>query len=117
MSVLKVGEKGKIIQMGSGAFDLSLNTDLQIQFTKPDKTQLIVNKVGGVSAPAVQTTVDVVIDGVSTPTTFEANEYFEYAFVDGDLDQSGLWVANGIYIEGTAKEFCGDPFVFNVLPC
>lgn len=117
MSVLKVGEKGKTVQMGSGAFDLSLNTDLQIQFTKPDQTQLLVDSAGGVTAPAVQVTVDVLIDGVPTPTTFEANEYFEYAFVSGDLDQSGTWVANGIYIEGALIEFCGDPFTFTVLPC
>ncbi len=113
MSVLKVGEIGKIVQMGSGGFDLSANTDLKIQFTKPDQTQLIVDKAGGVSAPITPTTVDV--NGVST--TFEANEYWQYAFVSGDLDQSGTWRANGIFIDGTPKDFCGDPFTFTVLPC
>jgi len=113
MSILKVGEVGKVIQMGSGGFDLSTNTDLQIQFTKPDKTQLIVTISDGVTAPAVQTIVDV----NSVSTTFEANEYWEYPFAPGDLDQSGTWVANGIYIDATPKDFCGDPFVFTVLPC
>jgi len=116
MPVLKVGEKGKTVQIGA-SFDMSSNTDLNILFTKPDQTQLTVNTAGGVTAPAIQVTIDVLIDGVPTPKTFEANEYFEYDFVSGDLDQSGTWVANGIYIEGALKEFCGDPFTFTVLPC
>ena len=111
MSVLKVGEFGKILQMGT-SFDMSSNTALNIIFTKPDQTQLTVTNPG-VTAPAVQVTVDV--NGV--PTTFEANEYFQYAFVTGDLDQAGTWIANGVYIEGSTKRFCGDPFVFTVLTC
>lgn len=113
MSILKVGDIGKIAQIGTSGFDASSNTDLNIQFTKPDQTTLIITKAGGVSVPAIPTTVDV--NGVST--TFNANEYFEYAFVSGDLDQPGTWVANNIFIVGTTKRFCGDPFSFTVLPC
>ena len=52
---LKVGEIGKIINVNA-AFDLSGNTDLEINFTKPDLSTLTVNKAGGVSAPAVDFT-------------------------------------------------------------
>ncbi len=110
MSVLKVGEFGKIVQMGT-SFDMSANTDLNIVFTKPDQTQLTVT--AGVTAPAIPATVDV--NGVST--TFAANEYLQYSFVSGDLDQAGTWIANGVYIEGTTKRFCGDAFSFLVLTC
>ena len=112
MSVLKVGEIGKILQVGS-SFDLSANTDLKLEFTKPDQTTLIVDKAGGVSAPITGTTVDV--NGVAT--TFDANEYWQYATSSGDLDQPGTWVLNGVYIDATPKEFCGDSFTFLVLPC
>ncbi len=112
MSDFKVGDIGRNILINA-SFDLSANTDLQIQFTKPDQTTLLVDKAGGVTAPAVNASVDV--DGV--PTTFLANEYFLYPWKSGDLDQSGTWVGNGIYIEGTTKRFCGDAVTFTVLPC
>ena len=112
MANFKVGDIGRNILINAD-FDLSANTDLQIKFTKPDQTTLVVDKAGGVSAPSVDVTVDV--DGA--PTLFLANEYFLYPWVSGDLDQSGTWVGNGIYIEDTTKEFCGDPITFAVLPC
>jgi len=112
MAGLKVGEIGKLIAVNAN-YDLSANTDLKLQFTKPDQTTLTVDKAGGVSAPASNLVIDV--DGVSE--TFLANEYFLYATKTGDIDQAGTWTVNGIYIDATPKEFCGDADTFNVSPC
>ena len=112
MSVLKVGEIGKLILVNAN-YDLSSNSDLQLKFTKPDQTTLTVDVAGGVSAPATPVTVDV--DGVST--VFNANEYFQYATGSGDLSLAGNWTVNGIYIDATPKLFCGDTAAFVVLPC
>lgn len=116
MANFKVGDKGRNILINA-SFDLSANTDLEIKFTRPDQTILLVDKAGGVTAPAVNVDVIVDIDGEETIQTFLANEYFLYPWVTGDLDQSGTWVGNGIYIEGATKEFCGDAITFVVLPC
>ena len=107
---IKVGEIGKIININA-AFDLSGNSDLQLSFTKPDLTTLLVNKAGGVSAPAVPFT------DPDTGDVFAANEYWSYATVSGDIDQTGGWSVHGRYIDVTPKEYCGDTANFTVLPC
>ena len=107
---LKVGEVGKIINVNAG-YDLSGNTDLELSFTKPDLTNLTVNKAGGVSAPAVPFT------DPDTGTIFAANEYWSYSSAATDFDQSGTWKGAGRYIDATPKNYCGDTFTFTVLPC
>ncbi len=68
------------------AYDMSGYTDLQIQFTKPVSGDLL--------------TVDATcpnVDVVTALGTFLANEYAQYFFVDGDLDEVGVWYARVIY--------------------
>ena len=113
MASFKVGTYGVQLIAIDAQFDLSNNTDLEIEFTKPDQTTLTVNKSGGVSAPSSNLTIDV--DGVSTE--FLANEYWLYSWVSGDLDQAGTWSASGIYIEGANKRACGNSVTFQVLNC
>ena len=112
MANFKVGDIGRNILINAN-FDMSSNTDLQIEFTKPDQTTLLVTSSEGVVAPSSNVTVDV----AGTPTEFLANEYFLYPWASGDLDQAGTWVGNGVYIEGATKRFCGDPVTFSVLTC
>lgn len=105
---LKVGEIGKTIRLDA-QYDLSANTELTVEFTKPDGTTLTKTKTSnGVTAPGVEVTAP---DG----TVYEANTYFEYDFISGDLDQSGIWYVEGIYEDGTPKKFIGNQDSFSVL--
>lgn len=104
---LKVGEYGKTIRVDSD-FDLTANTELTLVFTKPDGTILTKVKADGVSAPGVDVTSP---DG----ELFAANEYFEYDFASGDLDQAGRWFVRGEYDDATPKNFIGDTVEFTVM--
>ncbi len=68
------------------AYDMSTFTTLQIQFTKPVSGDILL-------ATATCPNVDV----VTALGTFLANEYAQYFFVDGDLDELGVWYARVIY--------------------
>ena len=101
---LKVGEIGKIIRVGCG-FDLSANTELTLTFTKPDASILTKTKTtDGVSAPGV------------AGGDYLANEYMEYDFASGDLDQAGRWFVKATYNDATPKTFIGGCVEFTVLP-
>lgn len=104
---LKVGEIGKTIRVDAG-FDMSFNTELTLVFIKPDGTTLTKLSADGVTAPGVEVTAP---DG----EVFESNQYFEYDFVSGDLDQSGQWMVYGKYTDATPKTFIGDCVSFSVL--
>lgn len=104
---LKVGEIGKIIRVDTN-FDLSANTELTLVFTKPDGTTLTKIKSDGVSAPGVDVTDP---DG----NVFSANQYMEYDFASGDLDQAGRWFVRAEYDDATPKNFIGDTAEFIVL--
>ena len=110
---LKENEIGKIININAG-FDLSGNTDLKMNFIKPDLATLTVDKAGGVSAPNVDFTFK---DDNDVDVTFLANEYWSYPTASGDIDQTGTWKVSGEYIDGTPKVFCGDTSTFPVIPC
>ena len=110
MSV-KENEIGKKLRVNAG-IDLSANTELRIVLVKPDLTVITKLKANGVSAPAVDITVDV--DGVST--VFKANEYFEYPTESGVMTPDGSWKIHGEYVDGTPKDFAGDVSNFTVLP-
>mgnify|MGYP000126732922 CR=1 FL=1 len=106
---LKVGEIGKTIRVNTD-FDLSANTELTLTFTKPDATTLTKTKTtDGVSAPGTPVTDP---DG----NVFAANEYMEYDFASGDLDQAGRWFVKATYTDGTPKTFIGGCAELTVLP-
>ncbi len=77
------------------AYDMSTFTEISIQFTKPDGTILAPVSADGVTVPNVQV--------VTALGTFPANEYAQYFFVDGDLDQLGVWFARVIYDKSNAS--------------
>ena len=68
------------------AYDMSTFTTLQIQFTKPVSGDILL-----VDATCPNVDVDTALG------TFLANEYAQYFFVDGDLDELGTWYARVIY--------------------
>ena len=110
---IKENEVGKLIVVNAN-FDLSGFTELKLSFTKPDLTVVEVTTANGVTAPAVDLTVE--IGGVST--TFLANEYWQYPTEAGVMTPSGAnWKVHGEYIDATPKDFCGDTSSFTVLPC
>lgn len=105
---LRVGEIGKIIRVNTN-YDLSANTELTLEFTKPDGTTVTKLKADGVSAPGVNVT------DPDTGDVFEANEYMEYDVESGLLDQSGQWYVEAKYNDATPKFFIGEPAQFAVL--
>lgn len=107
---LKVGEIGKIININTG-FDLSGNTELEMNFIKPDLTTLQKLTANGVTAPAVPFT------DPDTGEVYAANEYASYPTASGDISLDGSWTVTVKYIDATPKEFCGDVASFTVLPC
>ncbi len=112
MSV-KEGEIGKLIVINAG-FNMSGNTELRMVFKKPDGTEVTKLKADGVSAPAIDITID--LNGVET--TFNANEYWQYPTQSGLLTPSGTgWKVHGEYVDNTPKDLCGDTSNFTVLPC
>ena len=110
---IKDGEIGKLVVVNAN-YNLSGYTELKLSFTKPDLTVVEVTTANGVSAPAVDLTVDV--DGV--PTTFLANQYWQYPTESGVMTPAGTnWKVHGEYIDATPKDFCGDTSTFTVYPC
>ncbi len=73
------------------AYDMSAFTTLQIQFTKPVTSTVL---TVAATCPNVQV--------VTALGTFPANQYAQYFFVNGDLDELGVWSARVIYDEATA---------------
>ncbi len=68
------------------AYDMSTFTTLQIQFTKPVSGDIL---LATATCPAV--------NAVTALGTFLANQYAQYFFVDGDLNELGVWYARVIY--------------------
>jgi hypothetical protein len=90
--VVNEGEYG-VACVFNTAYDMSAFTTISLKFTKPDLTTLTV------------TSPDVTVpntDLVTVLGTFPANNYAKYFFVDGDLDQTGVWFCRVIYDESTA---------------
>lgn len=97
-----VDEFGINFVMSTG-FDMSQNTSLSVEFLKPDcMTRLSVPAVLG--ANDLQTTLG----------TFSANTWAFYRFVDGDLDQTGLWKAQLIYEDATPAKLFSSIVEFEV---
>lgn len=94
---MNVGEYGIALQFGTG-FDMSSQTSLHIQFTKPNGTVLtVVGTLGTIlSAP------------------FSANQYVKYTFVNGDIDQAGSYQVRAIYDDGLPSHLISDIGTFVV---
>ena len=102
---LNVGEYGKVFVFSVG-FDMSSQTALTLVFTKPDGTALTVTDPDVTVGSSTKS-----VDGIGTVTL---NEYVEYTFASGDVDQSGTWTAQLTYDEGAGKRLISEPAQFTV---
>jgi len=107
---VRENEIGKLLVVNTG-FDLSGNTDLRIVLQQPDLTVITKTSSDGVTAPAVDLTVEV--DGVST--TFLANEYIQYPTESGVMTPVGTWKIHGEYVDATPKDLSGGISSFQVV--
>jgi len=90
-----VGSFGVQIRFGVG-YDMSAFTGLELTFTKPDNTTLVVTN------PAVELGA---LEIVTEVGTFLPNEYVTYTFTIGQLDQAGNWHVQLRYTDATKQLF------------
>ena len=98
---MNVNEYGVVFRLGV-SFDMSSNTALGLTFTKPSGATLTVSNPN-VTAPG------------SVGSGFSANEYFQYTFAQGDVDEAGSWSVRGTYTDGS-KQLISDAATFTVNP-
>lgn len=85
---MNVGEYGIVFRFGV-SFDMSGESSLTFNFTKPDGTTL--------SVPGLLGTTQ-----ISTPLgSFAANTWAYYTFVQGDVDQIGAWTVRLTYLDAS----------------
>ena len=102
---IRVGEVGKLFDLGT-AFDMSSNTELTINFTKPDgTTKLTLTKTGG----------RVSIVASLSAGGFPSNTYMQISTIASDFDVAGVWTVCGIYQDATPKIFHSADATFTVL--
>lgn len=99
---IRVGDINKTIRLATG-FDMSSQTSLPIDFTKPDGSVLTVSGVLG--------TVAITDDDLGP---LAANEYVNYSTVAGDIDQVGIWRACVTYIDAGPSNYPSKTTTFTV---
>jgi len=102
---MRVNEYGVIFRFSVG-YDISAETELSLVFTKPDGTVMPAKVTPDVSVGVTPV--------VTTLGTFAANEYVNYTFVSGDIDQAGVWTAQLTYDEGATIRLISDKAQFTV---
>jgi hypothetical protein len=100
---MNVGEYGLVFNLNVN-FDISAATSLQLAITRPDGTA-----IAGVPTVGL---VDLV---TSDSGTFLAKQYCGYTFQNGDLNQTGDYLARLTYTDAT-KRLISDPTSFTVSP-
>ncbi len=103
---MNTGEYG-VQYLFSTGFDMSANTSLKITFTKPDGTTIVVTNPA-VTVPAM--------DVETTDGLFLAHQYVAYTFVNGDVDQDGVWNARVTYDDAAPRHLISDASEFTVFP-
>jgi hypothetical protein len=107
---IAVGEVGKAFRYVTG-FNMSSNTALTLNFTKPDGTTLQKTDLSSnpVTAPAATLGNDPDLGNVSAFT------YMEFTTIATDFDQAGIWSVCGIYTNSTTSVFHGSSVNFTIL--
>jgi len=101
---MKIGEYGVLFRFDAN-YDMSAWTALTLTFTKPDESFLIkTNPAVSLGATTVPTSLG----------TFLANQYVQYTFVAGDIDQAGDWEVFLTYESGPSVKLISTPFLFKV---
>lgn len=91
-----VGSYGIQLVFGVG-YNMVAFTTLELTFTKPDDTTLVVNN----TSPS-----PVALGGTDLPTdvgVFLTNQYVTYTFTAGQLDQSGNWNVRLRYVDANKQ--------------
>lgn len=102
---MNLGEYGVVFRFNT-SFNMSAFTAFQLTFTKPSGALLVKTN------PAVSLGVV----PVSTPLgTFAANEYVQYTWIVGDVDEAGEWCAQLRYDQGATIRLLSDMAHFDVL--
>lgn len=100
---MNVGEYGVLFEINVN-FDIGAATSLTLNFTKPDNTTL------SVSTPNVTPGATT----ISTPFgQFLANQYAVYRFVQGNVDQAGVWKVRLVYNDAT-QHLISDVATFSI---
>lgn len=102
---MRVNEYGVVFRFSVG-YDISAETELTLDFTKPDDTTLQKLTADGVAVGTSQVT--------TTLGVFAANEYITYTFASGDVDQAGVWTAQLTYDDATPKHLISDTVQFTI---
>jgi len=102
---LNVNEYGVPFVFSTG-YDMSADTAIRINFTKPDGTVL------SVADPLVTVPT---IDLQTTDGLFLAHQYVSYTFQNGDVDQVGIWSAR-VYYTDLTRGLISDAAEFEVFP-
>tara|TARA_R110000822_G_scaffold106533_1_gene234719 strand:- start:2414 stop:2746 length:333 start_codon:yes stop_codon:yes gene_type:complete len=99
---IRIGEIGKSLYIATG-FDLSGNSELQINFTSPDGKTKFTRSNPDVTAPATDSPS---IPGIGV---LPANTYLLYLTQADDFIVDGEWCNESVYIDLTPKKFIGSP--------
>ena len=108
---MTLGTYGNSIYLGSGSFDLSQNTSLEIQATSPSGTP---KTFTGVTAPGVPSP-DIPDVGV-----LPANQYGLYNTLEDDFNEAGNWDLKLVYLNSNAtppQRFIGGCLTYTVEDC
>lgn len=100
---MNVGEFGIVFNLNVN-FDLSANTSLSLEITKPNETVLTV-------VPTMGTVLLATDQG-----PFAANQYSIYRFAAGDIDQAGTYRARLTYNAAGPTRLISDVVTFTVNP-
>lgn len=108
---MNVNEFGITFRFSTG-YGMSAFETLSITFTKPDGSTLTVNNTSTPNAVSLGTV------NVTTPDlgVFAANQYANYTFKSGDIDQEGLWTCRLTYTDATPKRLISDQANFTINP-
>ena len=106
---MNVNEYGIIFRFGTG-YDMSGFTTLTLTFTKPDNSVLTKNNASSPNAVTLG-----VAPIVTTIGNFAANQYVNYTFAPGDVNEQGIWAVWLTYLDST-KELISDVALFTVNP-
>jgi hypothetical protein len=103
---MNVNEYGVQFLFSTG-FDMSGYSALALHFVKPDLSTLVVtNPAVTVGSGNVSTTAGL----------FLANQYAQYTFVNGDVDQVGEWSVRLVYDDSAPRHLISDIATFEINP-
>ena len=106
---MNVNEYGIVFRFGTG-YDMSGFATLTLVFTKPDNSVLTVTNSSTPNAVTLG-----VVPVTTTEGVFAANQYVNYTFAVGDVNEQGIWAVWLTYVDST-KRLISDVALFTINP-